>query len=477
MSALDISAKVAVIGAGTMGAGIAQLAAQAGHDVLLFDAAPGAAAKGKERTAAGLAKLVARGKVAEADAAAIMGRMAIAETMADLADASLVIEAIVENIDIKRKVFAEVEATVGEDAILATNTSSISVTAIARDLKRPERFAGMHFFNPAPVMKLVEIISGVATDPVVAQTLLATGKAWGKVAVPAKSTPGFIVNRVARPFYAEALRLYEEQVADPATLDALLTEGAGFRMGPFALMDLIGHDVNYAVTRSVFDAYYGDPRYRPSIAQLELVNAGRLGRKSGRGFFEYGEGAAAQQAATTSVDDGAEPFAEITLDGKTIVDGVLIARSDGRTAAQRARAEGRPVALLDLVAETGASRIAYALSDDIPSGFEGKLVATMAQEGLAATRLPDWPGLVAMRTVAMLANEGLEAQMQGVADEQGIDDAMRYGVNYPRGPIGWARAIGLPHVLAVIEALHDLTGDPRYRPSMALRFAAQSDAA
>ncbi len=473
MSGLEPSVPVAVIGAGTMGAGIAQLAAQAGHQVLLFDAAEGAAAKGRERTAKGLARLVERGKMEQEQADAIVGRIAIAGTLADLAPAGLVVEAIVENLDIKRSVFGELEAVVADDAILATNTSSISITSIARDLKRPERFAGMHFFNPAPVMKLVEIVSGVATDPAVASTLFDTGKAWGKVAVHAKSTPGFIVNRVARPFYAEALRLYEEQVADPATLDALLSEGAGFRMGPFTLMDLIGHDVNYAVTQSVFEAYYNDPRYRPSIAQLELVNAGRLGRKSGRGFYDYAEGAEKPSPATETVDSNAEALAGLPLNGEADIDGVLVALTDGRTARDRAKEAGKPVVLLDLVAEEGAARIGYATSPDVPAAFEARLVAGLAAKGLAATRLPDWPGLVCMRTVAMLANEGFEAMMQGVAEADAIDDAMRYGLNYPRGPIGWAKSIGLPHVFRVISAIHDLTGDPRYRPSLALRFAAE----
>lgn len=471
MSALDLSAPVGVIGAGTMGAGIAQLAAQAGHRVLLFDAADGAAVRGLERTKKGLDRLVERGKMERDAADAITGRIEVAETLNDLAPAGLVVEAIIEDLEIKRGLFAQLEGIVGREAILATNTSSISITAIARDLDRPERFAGMHFFNPAPIMKLVEIVSGVATDNKVAETLFDTGKAWGKVAVHAKSTPGFIVNRVARPFYAEALRLYEEQVADPATIDALLTEGAGFRMGPFTLMDLIGHDVNYAVTRSVFEAYYNDPRYRPSIAQLELVNAGRLGRKSGRGFFDYSADAERPDPATEPVDPAASPIGDLDLGRDNEIDGVIIGPTDGRLARDRATAMGKPVILFDLIAPE-AKRIGFTTSPDVPSDFVARIVAGLDRAGLAATRLPDWPGLVTMRTVAMLANEGFEAVMQGVANSDAIDDAMRFGVNYPRGPIEWARTVGLSHILGVVEAIHDLTGDPRYRPSLALRAAA-----
>lgn len=472
MAALARSVTIAVLGAGTMGAGIAQLAAASGHPTLLYDAAEGAAARGRAKIIADLDKLVGRGKMDAEAAAGIAARIGVAERIGEIAPAGLVIEAIVENLDVKRAVMGEVEAIVAPDAILASNTSSISITAIGRDLARPWRLAGMHFFNPAPVMKLVEIVSGVATAADVAATLFDTAQAWGKVAVHAKSTPGFIVNRVARPYYAEALRLLEEQVADAATLDALLVEGGGFRMGPFALMDLIGNDVNYAVTASIYEAYYQEPRFRPSILQRELVSAGRLGRKSGQGFYDYAAGATIPAPRGEAPVDGAAPLAGLTFAGEAVIEGVLVARTDGRTAAMRARTAGRPVVLLDLAREGESGRVGFACSSDVPSIFVERLVATLAAQRRSATRLPDWPGLVVMRTVAMLANEGFEAVMQGVASEDAIDDAMRHGVNYPRGPIGWARAIGLPVVRAVLDAVHDLTGDPRYRASLALRVAA-----
>ena len=298
MSALPTSNTVAVIGAGTMGAGIAQVAAAAGHPVLLYDAFEGAAEKGLARIGQGLAKLVDRGKMTAADRDSLLARIVPVGGLADLAPAALVIEVIVENLEVKRQVFAELEDICGENAILATNTSSISVTAIGAALKRPERLVGMHFFNPAPVMKLVEIVSGLATAPEIAEVVHATATAWGKQAVHARSTPGFIVNRVARPFYAEGLRVVEEGAADVATVDAVIKESGGFRMGPFELMDLIGHDVNYAVTQSVFEAYYQDQRFLPSLLQQELVQAGRLGRKSGRGFYDYAEGVEKPAPAT-----------------------------------------------------------------------------------------------------------------------------------------------------------------------------------
>ena len=469
MTAIATDRTIGVIGAGTMGAGIAQLAAAAGHAVLLFDAIDGAAEKGKARIAAGLEKLVARGKMDAVQTSALLDRIRIASRLDELRASALVVEAILEDLDVKRKLFADLEAIVAPGTILATNTSSISITSIARDLSHPERVVGMHFFNPAPIMKLVEVISGVATSAEVASVTFATAESWGKIAVHARSTPGFIVNRVARPYYAEALRLYEEQVADPATLDALLVEGGGFRMGPFALMDLIGNDVNYTVCKSVFDAFYSEPRFRPSLVQLELVNAGRFGRKSGQGYYSYAEGAATPAPATeTPVDapliDGFEAGTP------TAVDGVEITPTDGRRAADLARARGCPVIVCDL--NDAGGRLGFAASADVPEASIQRLVATLAGQRIATTRLPDWPGLVVMRTVAMLANEAFEAVMQGVGDAAGVDNAMRFGVNYPKGPVAWAREIGLGRVLATLDAIHELTGDPRYRASMALRIAA-----
>jgi 3-hydroxybutyryl-CoA dehydrogenase len=457
-----------------MGTGIVQLAAAAGHRVLLFDVNPGAAEAGKQRLAADLERLVVKGRMPRDEVEGLLDRISIASDLDEFCDAGLVIEAIVEDLEIKRHVFADLERRVAPDAILATNTSSISVTAIARDLKHPDRVAGMHFFNPAPVMKLVEVLSGIATSPQVASTVFATAEAWGKVPVFARSTPGFIVNRVARPFYAEAMRLYEEQVADPATIDALLIQGAGFRMGPFELMDLIGHDVNYAVSLSVFNAYYQEPRFRPSGVQLELVNAGRLGRKTGLGFYDYAEGSKKPQPDTvTPIESG--PILEAFRLGRDMeIGGVRHVLTDGRTARSLKAQYGTPIIVHDYVAEPGrGSRVGFTASSDVPPESVASFVATLHEQGIAATRLPDWPGLVVMRTLAMLVNEGFEAVLQGVCDEAGVDTAMRFGVNYPKGPVGWGREIGLARIVGVLDTLHRLTGDPRYRASLGLRMAAE----
>ena len=474
-NALSPTTLVGVIGAGAMGAGIAQVAAEAGHQVLLYDMSTEAAESGRARIAAGLQKLVARGKREAKDVTATMDRISLCTDLAGMAGAGLVVEAIVEKLEVKQALFADLEGIVGDDALLCTNTSSISITAIASGLNRPERCAGLHFFNPAPVMKLVEVVSGRATAPELRDRLLSTAEAWGKVAVPAASTPGFIVNRVARPFYAEALRLLEEQVADPATIDAVLTGSAGFRMGPFALMDLIGHDVNYAVTVSVFEAYFEDPRYRPSLVQKDLVDAGWLGRKTGRGFYDHGEGAKNPDPAWHQAIARAPAFIP---DGHAVdLDGIHVQRTDGRTAQMLARVLGKPVVLYDLVGDPDtATVVAFAASPEA-EGAVADLAGRIAAGGKRALRLPDWPGLIAMRTVAMLANEAHEAMLHGVGDAAGIDDAMRYGVNYPRGPVTWAEEIGLATVLGVLDHLSAATGDPRYRASYHLRRAAEAAAA
>jgi 3-hydroxybutyryl-CoA dehydrogenase len=283
---------IGIIGSGAMGAGIAQVVATAGHEVHLLDQNAAALDKAQASIAASLRKLAEKGKLTTAAANAAIARLHPTADMQAFADCGLVIEAIVEDLAVKQQVFKQVESIVPAGCVLASNTSSLSITSIAAACQRPERFIGIHFFNPAPVMQLVEVIPAVQTRAGLAEEIKALVAGWGKRPVLAQDTPGFLVNRVARPFYGEAIRILEEGIADIATIDWALTELGGFRMGPFALMDFIGHDVNYRVTESVFTAFFYDPRYRPSFTQRRLFEAGYYGHKAGRGFYDYAPGAA-----------------------------------------------------------------------------------------------------------------------------------------------------------------------------------------
>jgi 3-hydroxybutyryl-CoA dehydrogenase len=279
---------VGVIGSGAMGAGIAQVAAMAGHTVWIYDTQQAALEKASAALKSNLSKLEEKGKIK--DAASLFASMHFVSSLSALAPCKLVIEAIVENLSIKKTVFSELETIVADDCLLASNTSSLSITSIAAACKLPQRVLGLHFFNPAPLMALVEVIPAIQTDAALIASMKELMMAWGKTPVIAKDTPGFIVNRVARPYYGEAIRIYEEGIADMATIDWALTQIGGFKMGPFALMDYIGHDVNYVVTATVFESFYFDPRYKPSFSQKRLLEAGWLGRKTGRGFYNYTQG-------------------------------------------------------------------------------------------------------------------------------------------------------------------------------------------
>lgn len=279
---------VGVVGSGAMGSGIAQVAAVAGHSVVVYDNNEAALQRAEKLLQTTLNKLQEKGKLP--DAQAVSSRISFSNNLNDLADCNLIIEAVVEKLEVKQNLFAALEKQACEDCVLATNTSSLSVTAIAAACQNPSRVIGLHFFNPPPLMALVEVIPAIQTDPALVEKAKALMTAWGKIPVVTKDTPGFIVNRIARPYYGEALRIYEEGIADMATIDWAMTSIGGFRMGPFALMDYIGHDVNYVVTESVFQAFFFDPRYKPSFSQKRLLEAGWLGRKSGRGFYNYGEG-------------------------------------------------------------------------------------------------------------------------------------------------------------------------------------------
>jgi 3-hydroxybutyryl-CoA dehydrogenase len=492
---------VLVVGAGIMGAGIAQVAAQAGHTVLLQDARPGAAASALAKMASTLQGLVAKGKLASDSAEATLARIRPLDTLAEAAMAQLVVEAIVEDLAAKRALFQQLESVVAEHCVLATNTSSISVTAIANGLQHPGRLVGMHFFNPVPLMKLVEVVSGLHTEPRVAESIHALAKAWGKIPVHTKSTPGFIVNRIARPYYAETLALLLEQAATPQVLDACL-RGAGFRMGPCELMDLIGHDTNFAVTNSVFDANFQDKRYAPSLVQRDMVDGGLLGRKSGRGFYRYPEGASAlpvavhdapttarevavhgdcaiadllESAATRALQAQGWGPARVRNSGWTglVIDGAYLVMSKGRTAFElSAQLRCADVAVFDrlfTLPPPPGTAVAFAVSHTASPEWRAQAPAWMAALGFAPLAVADAPGLVAARTVAMLINEAADAVQQGVCAPEAADAAMKLGVNYPAGPFEWLAGWNETEVVRLIDALDTHYRGERYRVSPWLR--------
>jgi 3-hydroxybutyryl-CoA dehydrogenase len=455
----------------------------------------------KAQLAATLDGLVAKGRLTAEAVAATLARIEPVSTIESAAGVGLVVEAIVENLQAKRALFQQLEALLGDDGILATNTSSISVTAIGNGLRRPQRLVGMHFFNPVPLMKLVEVVSGLQTDGAVAEAIFELSKHWGKVPVHAKSTPGFIVNRIARPYYAETLALLQEQAATPQVLDACL-KAAGFRMGPCELMDLIGHDTNFAVTNSVYEANFFDKRYVPSLVQREMVDGGLLGRKSGRGFYTYPAGNASlpvamheapatarevtvhgdgpiadwlEQAATTALaTQGWGPARQSDSDWVGLeIDGARLVLTDGRSASETATLlDMLEVAVFDrplVLPVAPGTALAYAVAPACHGAWRIQAPAWLAALGFAPLPLADAPGLVVARTVAMLINEAADAVQQGVCSADGADAAMKLGVNYPAGPFEWLARWSVGGVAGVLDALDDHYRGERYRTSPWLR--------
>ncbi|WP_406488402.1 3-hydroxyacyl-CoA dehydrogenase [Streptomyces phaeochromogenes] len=490
MTALDLAGPVAVVGTGTMGQGIAQVALVAGHPVRLYDAVPGRARAAADAIAARLDRLVEKDRLTGAERDAARARLRPAESLADLADSGLVVEAVLERLDVKQQLLRELEDVVDDDCLLATNTSSLSVTAIGGALRNPGRFVGLHFFNPAPLLPLVEVVSGFATDVTSATRAYEMARAWGKTPVACADTPGFIVNRIARPFYAEAFAVYEAQAADPATIDAVLRESGGFRMGAFELTDLIGQDVNESVTRSVWEAFFQDVRFTPSLAQRRLVESGRHGRKSGHGWYDYGdEGERPEPHTAEKVQPPAYVVAEGDLGpaaelialireagiqvredeedhGTRLVlpSGGQLALADGQTAV-----EFRDVVYFDLALDyRRATRIALSHSQDTQTQTLAEATGLFQALGKDVSVIGDVPGLIVARTVARIVDLAHDAVAKGVATEEDIDTAMRLGVNYPLGPFEWSRRLGRSWAYDVLDDLHMRDPSGRYAPSLAL---------
>jgi 3-hydroxybutyryl-CoA dehydrogenase len=432
-----------------------------------------------------------------------LSRISTISTLQEAANVGLVVEAIVEKLEAKRGLFQQLEALVSANCILATNTSSISVTAIANGLKRPARLVGMHFFNPVPLMKLVEVVSGLQTDSAVANAIFALSERWGKVAVHARSTPGFIVNRIARPYYAETLALLQEQAATPAVLDACL-RAAGFRMGPCELMDLIGHDTNFSVTQSVYEANFFDKRYSPSLVQREMVEGGLLGRKSGQGFYSYAADAAkpsvapsdavllplatslwlhgrgpladalfsaCERAAALDRAHGAAAAPALHRDESSEwigleMNGCHLRMTDGRCASQL----GADVAVFDLPLQTAVGTVlAWAPSSRASAAWIAQAEQCLQALGFNPQRVADTPGLVVARSIAMLVNEAADAVHQGVCSQDAADAAMKLGVNYPAGPFEWLALWGATKVCQFLDGLDAFYRGERYRVSPLLR--------
>ncbi|MEU1099795.1 3-hydroxyacyl-CoA dehydrogenase [Streptomyces tibetensis] len=498
MTALDLSSPVAVVGTGTMGQGIAQVALVAGHPVRLYDTVPGRAREAADAIGARLDRLVEKERLTGADRDAARARLLPAEDLAELADCALVVEAVLERLDAKQALFGELEGVVSEDCLLATNTSSLSVTAIGGALRVPGRFVGLHFFNPAPLLPLVEVVSGFATDVTYATRAYETARAWGKTPVACADTPGFIVNRIARPFYAEAFAVYESQGADPATIDAVLRESGGFRMGAFELTDLIGQDVNESVTRSVWQSFFQDVRFTPSLAQRRLVESGRLGRKTGHGWYDHGDGAERPEPDTADerqppayvvaegdlgpaaellamIREAGIPVREEDEDGGSrlvLPSGGQLALADGQTSV-----EFRDVVYFDLALDyRKAGRIALSASQDTSPQTLAEAIGLFQALGKQVSVIGDVPGMIVARTVARIIDLAHDAVAKGVATEEDIDTAMRLGVNYPLGPFEWSRRLGRSWAYALLDDLHLRDPSGRYAPSLALyRHAHASD--
>jgi 3-hydroxybutyryl-CoA dehydrogenase len=474
----DLTAGVA--GSGTMGRGIVQVLAQCGARVRVFDAQAGAAQKAKDAIAKALAGQVAKGRVAQADMDATLGRIEIAGSTAAFKDCHLVVEAIVEELAPKQALFRELEGIVGESCILASNTSSLSVTAMAAACKHPGRVAGYHFFNPVPLMKIVEVVDGELTEPWVGEALAGLAKRYGHTPIRCKDTPGFVVNHAGRGFVPESLRALQEGVADFATIDRILVDAAGFRMGPFTLMDLVGLDVAHAVMKSMHQQYYGEPKYQPAYIAETRVAAGLLGRKTGRGWYRYDKDNAQEKVPEPPVP-AAQP-------------GLVWAVPELKELLQKlgAKLESKPTPdALCLVAPLGADATAAALEHGLDPrrtvavdplfGFAKRRTlmttpvttkeardeahALLASDGVPVSVIRDSAGFIAQRVVAHIVNVGCGIVQDRIAQPEDLDRAVMLGLGYPRGPLALGDAVGPARILAVLEAMHRITQEPRYRPS------------
>ncbi len=449
--------RVGVVGAGTMGAGIAQIACLAGFETRLHDPVAEALETGEVRLRAALERGAERGRWSSEKAEQAAALLQAAPRVEDLAGCQLVIEAAPEDLNLKRRLFAGLAEACGPEAILATNTSSLSVAAIAAETPGPERVVGMHFFNPPALMKLVEVVAGPeSSSEAVAATAEAGGR-MGRTAVRAADEIGFIANRCARPFMLEGLRLLGDRIAEAETIDRVCRIGGGFRMGPFELADLVGIDVNFEVAKSFWEQSFHEPRWQPHPIQQQMVSSGRLGRKSGRGYYDYSRDPYRPQ----------DPEPAPSLPDELDLPEGLIPLVEGSLAELDEAGSGVGFHLLGpledaCLVELTAGEFTPQEARDAAEGFFSGL-------GLQVEWVGDAPGLVLGRIVCQLVNEAAFALQKGIGSAEDIDTALRLGFNFPRGPLEWGDAIGLDHVLAVLDALQGELGEERYRAAPLLR--------
>jgi 3-hydroxybutyryl-CoA dehydrogenase len=496
--------RIGVVGAGTMGSGIAQIGACAGIETVLCDPVDGAAIHGAERIGEALRRSAERGRLAPADAESALARLRTTQRLEDLFDCDLVVEAAPEKLGIKRSIFERLDGGCAAGAVLATNTSSIPVTAIASAARRPERVVGLHFFNPVARMRLAEVIPAAQTAAAVVAATVAAAEQLGKRPIVAADVPGFLVNRCGRPFYAEALRIVTERLATPAQVDRICRMAGGFRMGPFELMDLVGIDVGLAVMQSFATSSFGEPRWRPSPLAAQLVSAGRLGRKSGRGWYDYDgeayreEDPAPPQAAGRGLVlriAGSGPVATrlrtLAVEaGTTLVEDpaapVLLADDAAGAPAAGASLRLRSCASAGLVGHGDPSAVGFSIPTGPGAGRLVELGTTRSSRradleaaqrifaalGLHVERVGDGPGLVMRRLLAQIVNEACFAVGEGIGSPADVDAGVTLGLNYPRGPMTWGAALGFDTVLATLDALWDERREERFRPAPLLREAA-----
>ena len=470
-----------VVGTGTMGRGIAQVLAQCGARTLLHDAQPGAAEKARQSIGEALARMAEKGRLA--DPQGVLARIEVVASQQALSPCHLVVEAIVEDLAAKRALFSSLEAIVAESCVLASNTSSLSVTEMAAACRRPGRVAGYHFFNPVPVMKIVEVVDGVLTEPGVGDALVELAKRFGHTPIRCKDTPGFVVNHAGRAFVPEALRILSEGIADPATIDRILVDAAGFRLGPFGLMDLVGADVNHAVMKSMYHQYFEEAKYKPSFLVEPRVAAGLLGRKTKRGWFDYSPelkmppeppAPSAQPRRIWAVPELREVLKMKSDASPSDADVCLVAPlgKDCTSAALEHRLDpARTVAVDPLFGL--AKRRTLMLNPLTTTQVRDQAHALLAADGVPVSVIRDSPGFVAQRVVAHIVNIGCDIAQMRIASPEDLDRAVVLGLGYPKGPLALGDALGAKHVLEVLRAMHDLYQEPRYRPSPWLRRRAE----